>query len=448
MIPNSIDAQILTAIGRSQICQRPILLSISLDVAPNASLPLGNFYWSHQQEVLIAGGREIEIKSPSGKQRFAHIKQEIKYWQDQAVGNPYFIGGFAFYDQPDPVYPPSLFYVPQWLWRKTEAEITWTVNLIIKPTTELAEIRQLIDYRYHNLQFQPDAMQIAIPQVISIRELMGEFSWAIAVEKALRLIHQGQLEKLVLARVLEIETASTIHVPLVLANLQKNYAECTVFCFDLLPHSCLVGASPELLLRSQFQQNQLLVETWALAGSIPRSASVSMDHLLGKQLLHSPKDLREHQIVISSIVQALERIRADIAPISAPRLMPLANVQHLCTPIKAKIATADPLDIFDLMAELHPTAAMAGSPKELALPLMQKYEPSDRGWYAAPLGWLDTLGNAFFVVNIRSAVISSNRARLFAGSGIIANSNIEQEIMETNAKFNPILHALGIRDQL
>jgi menaquinone-specific isochorismate synthase len=336
--------------------------------------------------------------------------------------------------------------VPQWLWRKIGATITWTANVIIQPTAELAQIRQLLDDRWHNLQFQTDVNQPALPQVVAISELMGEFSWAIAVDKALQLIQQGQLEKLVLARFLDIEAESAIHLPLVLANLQQNYAECTVFCFDLLPHSYLVGASPELLLHSQFQHNQLLIETLALAGSIPRGNSPTRDQILGAQLLHSAKDLQEHQIVINSIVQALAKIKADIAPIAPPQLMPLANVQHLCTPITAKISTAEPLDIFDLMAELHPTAAMAGSPKDFALPLMQRYEPSDRGWYAAPLGWLDCLGNAMFVVCIRSALISANKARLFAGSGIIANSNIQQEIIETNAKFNPILHALGIKE--
>jgi len=444
MMPRSIDAYILTAIQRSQVCQRPILLSVDLP-AP-AGVPLGDFYWSHQQEVLIAGGREVELKSAGGKQRFCQIKQAIKFWRDQALGNPYFIGGFAFYDQPDPLYPPSLFYVPQWLWRKIGATITWTANVIIQPTAELAQIRQLLDDRYRNLQFQSNVVLSVPPQVTSISELMGEFSWAIAVDKALQLIQQGQLEKLVLARFLDIEAESAIHLPLVLANLQQNYAECTVFCFDLLPHSYLVGASPELLLHSQFQHNQLLIETLALAGSIPRGNSPTRDQILGAQLLHSAKDLQEHQIVINSIVQALAKIKADIAPIAPPQLMPLANVQHLCTPITAKISTAEPLDIFDLMAELHPTAAMAGSPKDFALPLMQRYEPSDRGWYAAPLGWLDCLGNAMFVVCIRSALISANKARLFAGSGIIANSNIQQEIIETNAKFNPILHALGIKE--
>ncbi len=443
-MPQSIDDHILTAIQRSQVCQHPILLSVDLPIP--SGVPLGDFYWSHQQEVLIAGGRAIEIKSAGGKQRFCQIKQAIKFWRDHAVGNPYFIGGFAFYDHPDPLYPPSLFYVPQWLWRKTGSTITWTANVMIHPTTELAQIRQLLADRCQNLHFPSDALQSAPPQVVSISELMGEFSWAIAVDKALQLIQQGQLEKLVLARVLEIEAESAIHVPLVLANLQKNYAECTVFCFDLLPNSYLVGASPELLLHSQIQQNQLLIETLALAGSIPRGNSPTNDQMLGAQLLNSAKDLQEHQIVINSIVQSLAKIKADIDPIPAPQLMPLANVQHLCTPITAKIATTEPLDIFDLMAELHPTAAMAGSPKDFALPLMQRYEPSDRGWYAAPLGWLDCLGNAVFVVCIRSALISANKARLFAGSGIIASSNIQQEIMETNAKFNPILHALGIKE--
>ncbi len=444
MIPSHVDRDILTAIARSQLQQRPILTGITLPVEPSANPPLGDFYWSSPREVLIAEGQEITILTPPGRDRFYRIKQALKYWQESSWGNPHFIGGFSFYDYPDHSYPPSLFYVPQWLWRKVGDQVTWTVNVVIQPTSELPQIRQTIIDRYGNLQPQTLSQQ-KLPPVLSISEQMGQFSWAIAVQKALQLIQQGKLQKLVLARVLDIETADAIPLPLVLHRLQTNYPNCTTFCFRLLPQSHLIGASPELLLRSQFRGNRLFIETLALAGSIPTSNSPTTDHLLGVELLNSPKDLQEHQIVIRSLSQALTKMQADIAPLGAPRIMSLANVQHLCTPITASIPTADPLDIFDLMAELHPTAAMAGYPKELSLPLIQTYEPSDRGWYAAPLGWLDSQGNAEFVVSIRSALISANKARLFAGAGIIANSDIEQEIRETNAKFTPILQALGIQ---
>ncbi len=446
MIPQSIDGDIRTAIARSQQQKRPILFSITLNLehfeSSKFSLPRGDFYWCNHRETLVGAGREIAITTSAGRERFAQIKQAITHWQTNCVGNPYFIGGFAFHDQPDAIYHPSLFYVPQWLWRKTHAVVTWTANVIVKPTAELSQIRHSILERYSNLQ--PHSSEAPLPQVLAISEQIGQFSWAIAVQKALQLIHQGKLEKLVLARILDIETAGAIPIPSVLHNLQRNYPECTVFCFELLPHTYLIGASPELLLRSQFQANQLRIETLALAGSIPRGNSPTADRQLGVQLLTSSKDLQEHQIVIHSICEALEKMRAEISPIAPPHLMSLANVQHLCTPIAANIPTETPLAIFDLMAELHPTAAMAGYPRELALPLMQTYEPSDRGWYAAPLGWLDSQGNAEFVVSIRSALISANRARLFAGAGIIANSDIEQEIRETDAKFTPILQALGI----
>jgi menaquinone-specific isochorismate synthase len=157
-------------------------------------------------------------------------------------------------------------------------------------------------------------------------------------------------------------------------------------------------------------------------------------------LLDSAKDRVEHQIVIDDIARRFAALGASTM-IGATAILALKNIQHLHTPIYAQLPA--PKSVVELAALLHPTAALGGDPRELALPLISALEPVTRGWYAAPIGWIDRTLNGEFAVAIRSAVIQNARVWVYAGAGIVAASEPDAEWRETALKFAPMLRALG-----
>jgi len=170
---------------------------------------------------------------------------------------------------------------------------------------------------------------------------------------------------------------------------------------------------------------------------------MSEDQLLGEILLKSQKDQYEHEIVIKSICDRFQALGATISKLQPPQLKRLKNVQHLYTAINAKLAVTEWLAAFDILQDLHPTAAVGGEPKAIALHLMQAWEICDRGWYAAPIGWVNGHGEGAFAVGIRSGYLSGDRARIYAGAGIVADSDIASELGETAIKFEALLKSLG-----
>jgi menaquinone-specific isochorismate synthase len=175
------------------------------------------------------------------------------------------------------------------------------------------------------------------------------------------------------------------------------------------------------------------IETEALAGSAPRGRTASEDAALGSGLLKSEKDLREHALVVGSLVRRLEAagLKAEVS--ARPRLKQMSNVQHLQSPVSA--ATRAGMHVLDTVCALHPTPAVGGSPREAACPHIRALEPFERGLYAGPIGWADSEGGGEFLVGIRSALVDGARARLYAGAGIVEGSVPERERQETDLKF-------------
>ncbi len=180
----------------------------------------------------------------------------------------------------------------------------------------------------------------------------------------------------------------------------------------------------------------------ALAGSIRRGVTDQEDHALGQQLLASAKDSGEHAVVVRVLAEGLRAVCADVQTPPAPQLLRLHNVQHLHTPITARVRTGR--SVLDLVERLHPTPAVGGYPREAALRLIRDREGLDRGWYAGPLGWVDARGEGEFAVALRSALLRGSEATLFAGCGIVADSQPESEYAESALKMRPLLAALGV----
>ena len=193
-----------------------------------------------------------------------------------------------------------------------------------------------------------------------------------------------------------------------------------------------LGASPELLARTHAGQ----LESEAVAGTVQRASDPAHDEVLVRTLMESGKDLHEHALVVDSITARLRTIAMDVHSEVRPRVLDLANVHHLVTPIRARLG--DSVSLLDVVRELHPTPAVGGTPRLDALTYLRKFEAMDRGWYAAPIGWVGDNGDGAFAVALRCAVLTEDRAWAFAGAGIVEGSDPLGEWQETQAKLRTI----------
>jgi isochorismate synthase len=264
---------------------------------------------------------------------------------------------------------------------------------------------------------------------------LGPEAWQDAVAHAVAEIDAGAFEKVVLARRSDYEQPEPIDSPAVLRSLGERYPGCRIFSFRA-GDSTWLGASPELLVELE----QGTVRAASLAGSRPRGDDPIADRRLAEELLDSRKERAEHGFVVSAIAGALAPVCSGVEMPPAPSLMRMANIQHLYTPVTGIVRPG--VDILDLVSRVHPTPAVGGWPRESTFDAIRRLEQMDRGWYAAPIGWVDLNGDGEFAVALRSARVSGSRATLFAGAGIVAGSVPEQELAEIELKFRPMREAL------
>ena len=216
----------------------------------------------------------------------------------------------------------------------------------------------------------------------------------------------------------------------------RGFESCYVFCAGR-GDAAFVAASPELLIRRDGHRAQ----TVALAGSTRRSADPAVDDHLGEQLLRSDKDREEQAIVVRRIARALRPHAVWVAAPDEPVLIKVANIQHLGTPIRAQLA--HPLSAIELAGLLHPTPAVGGEPHAAAAPLIPALEGLDRGWYAGAVGWTDANDDGEFCVALRCALLRGTEARLYAGVGVVKDSDPAAELNETEIKLGALLPVLS-----
>lgn len=252
--------------------------------------------------------------------------------------------------------------------------------------------------------------------------------WRAAVEAALATIGRGEVEKVVLARDLLLRADAPFDLHEVLDRLRAEQPGCFVYA-----HRGLVGASPELLLRRCGDR----------ATSTPMAGTArGVDGAAIRALLDSPKDSREHALVVEAVVAALGPHGATTPVVRGPDVVELPNLVHLTTHIEV-VLRADAPGALDLARRLHPTPAVGGSPTAPALALIAALEPRGRDRYAGPVGWVDADGDGEFAIALRGAVLDRDHARCFAGCGVVAGSDPEAEWAEAERKFGPMLRALG-----
>ena len=256
--------------------------------------------------------------------------------------------------------------------------------------------------------------------------------WCAAVAAARDELRAGAAQKVVLAREVVVETDQPLCRADVLAALRRAYPSCMLFAVD-----GFVGASPELLVARTGD----LVRSHPMAGTAPRSADPNTDARLAANLLSSAKDQVEHRYTIDMVHDTLLPWCSYLDEEAEPSIVAMANVQHLATLVEGRLSTP-PASALELMRALHPTPAVNGSPRRTALELIERYEGIDRARYAGPVGWVDAQGNGEWAVGIRSAEIDGSTARVFAGVGVVADSDPDLELAETRAKLQAVLNAI------
>ena len=256
-------------------------------------------------------------------------------------------------------------------------------------------------------------------------------SYRDAVKQAAAAIDAGELGKVVVAR--EVDAVGNIDPAVVLARLSDRFESCAIFGFGR-GRSCFVGASPEVLV----ELDDDLVTTYAVAGTAPRGLSPAEDAVNAQRLVDDPKEQAEHRYVVDYLRTRLALAGVDLDSTGETEVRTLPGIHHLHTTVTGRISPEPGLAL-RLAGALHPTPAVGGTPSSFAQRWIADHEGLDRGWYAGPVGWIDHRGCGSFYVALRSALIGPDSMRLFAGAGIVAGSDPEQELVETDIKLAAIL---------
>lgn len=405
------------------------------------------FYWSDRNdEVTYVGiGCTYTIVANGNEERFATVEAEWKRFierttihSNQTSACPILFGGFSF----DPLkrkseqwqhFSDATFVVPTVLLTVKNGEATVTITLPSQSEEgEIARIQQLLTHL--DTHFSPSPL----PPLVRCEE-RGKEEWVKAVEQVIDRIRVGEFAKVVLAREERFAFADRLDVVAVLERLREQQPMSYLFAFEQ-DGRCFIGASPEQLVKKE----GTVCYSTCLAGSIRRGKTVREDEELGNWLLQDEKNLKEHQFVVEMIKEAMAEMcdTIDISP--RPQLLKMRDIQHLYTPVIGE--SRRNVSLVSLVERLHPTPALGGTPRETALETIRVLEPLDRGWYAAPIGWMDVLGNGEFAVAIRSGLLQGNEAILFAGCGVVGDSDPASEYEETKVKLKPMLSALGVNE--
>jgi menaquinone-specific isochorismate synthase len=438
---------------------RPMLVSITIQVESLDPLAVlesiydpgeRHFYAERPSEGwAIAGAESVLSFSASGPGRFAACQRFVDRTLEDTVavgeqhlpfGGPHFFAAFAFLDavgESEP-FEAARVFVPRWQVATRDGKTTAVANLLVEGDTPVEALAARVwkaHAKFRSFDFgTPDLPAGESPS--SVDEVGGRRSYEGAVSRALERISRGEFEKIVLARAKDVKAPAPLHALKLLNGLRQRFPDCTAFSVANGLGQSFIGASPERLLRVEDE----VVLTEALAGSAQRGATASEDASLGNRLLHSDKDLREHRIVLDSIVRRLGPLGLDLRYSARPILKRLSNVQHLHTPVEARLPKG--VRLLDMLGRLHPTPAVGGTPRELAVPLIAGLEAFPRGLYGGALGWIDSKGGGEFVVALRSALIDGARARMYAGAGIVDGSSPQGEYAETELKFRAMQDAL------
>jgi isochorismate synthase len=432
---------------------RPILASLTDDApeidplafsAATASYDDRSLWFQPSGDFALVAAGAVQTISGEGIERFGAVRAAWRGLLADALiegaGGPCLVGGFAF----DPERPSegqwhgfgdARFVLPRIMLSRDSSGCRITLNALLRPESDpLAESQVMADELDRLVQRPaPTGADVASGQ---FSEVLPAAEWQAIVAGASAAVRSGDLRKVVLAREIRLRSERAFDTVAALERLVDAYPSCTVFAISRGERTFL-GATPERLVR--FAGGEL--RTACLAGSERRGATAEEDRQLGESLLLSAKNREEHAVVVRALRESLSGLCDELIMPDAPELLSVSNVHHLYTPVTARPRAG--VGLLDAVERLHPTPAVGGDPRPDALAYIRTHERLDRGWYAAPVGWLGHDGAGEFAVALRSALVAGRQASLFAGCGIMGDSDPAHEYAESLLKFRPMLAALG-----
>jgi len=410
--------------------------------------PARSFYFRQpDKDFSFLAVNSCIVISENGPGRFASTDKKIKEWKDKFLHNrdiintrqiPLFVGGMKFTpEHPDDLWNDfydSSWFVPEFMLIENNGVNYLVYNFIYQKNIDKNSLTDRYKRIFESIVNSPAKSESGVKTII--KEFEGgspkdKKKWKQLVSAGIEELLDKKAEKIVYSRKIGYVLNKEPDFSYIASFLGEKYPGCAVFAFHQ-NNSVFFGATPEKLAVVSNGK----IEIDALAGSAPRGKDDAEDEMITASLLTDNKNLIEHNFVVNYIVSSLRNFSYEVEK-SATGIKKLKNIQHLYTGITARLKSAGTL--FQLLSELFPTPAVCGVPRKAALENIKKNEPFNRGMYAGLIGWLNMDDEAEFVVAIRSAVIKGNKLFVFAGGGIVADSNPEEEFNETELKLKPIL---------
>jgi len=438
--------------ARARQLGRPVLASSSDPVLPLDPLDAlashpdePRLYWASADRALVlAGIGAAAVVAPSGGRRFAEAGRAAFQLFGDAIAEPaacgpLLLGGFAFHPDVRPgsawgAFGASSLVVPRALVRRRGDDCIVTLSALVSFDTDVTEAAAALEALRDRILSAPRS-DAATPGIrTTVTDVEPTTEWRALVQRAVDEIRAQRLEKVVLARE-ERAPLPEMDVVAAVRHLRDANPGACVFAV-WRGDGVFLGATPELLARVHGRD----VATSVLAGSTRRGESAGEDAALGQALAASAKDREEHAIVRRELEAALGAVCEGVQVSARPDLVTLSHVQHLHTPVRARLREG--YSVFDVLERLHPTPAVGGAPRDAALAFIRAHEGIDRGWYAGPVGWSDGT-RAEFAVALRCALVRERTAHLFAGCGIVAQSDPAAEWDESQLKLRTAIEALS-----
>ena len=457
--------------GRLVSASRPVD-DLSIERFLRAALGQERFFWRDgRQGITVAGTGVAAHLMGYGSSRFAAIERQAREifsaaemrlsprFRQAAMSElalPRLFGGFSFREDfvPDMTWTgfhPGHFILPHYQFVAQEGQSWLTINALLPPDDEAEAVfpllEEALDEQAGLLERREDGVAGRGAEAdlgggdrrhegMEIDYPLPYDAWARLIEDARGTFETTPLQKVVLSRIAQLRARRPIHISKMLTRLGVEYPDCFGFLFEPRPGHAFLGATPELLVRIQGKR----LESMALAGSIQRGSTETEDAELAAALLASTKDRHEHTLVVNALRDILQPMCSRLTIAEEPTVLSYSNIQHLYTPVRANLR--EEMGVLPLVEALHPTPAMGGTPRELGMRFIRAHEPTLRGWYAAPVGWIDSNMEGAFAVAIRSAVVQQERAWAYSGAGIVPDSVPSAEWEETKWKFQPIIRSV------
>jgi len=370
-----------------------------------------------------AAGKVVDFEAGDDRLRAAS-----RLWRRvcESLGEPLAVGGFAYRPDREPGGPWSGF--PALLLRVPALAVT-RVRGRTHVTAMTADAEKL-------LELTPTGVRAPAARKLSVTPVRNPVAWAAAVGSASARLRSGEAAKVVLAREVLARGDGVVSAAVVARSLRAAYPSCFTYLITGADGTAFAGASPELLIRRSGRR----AFSQPMAGSVARGTTEAEDERLARELEDSAKDAVEHRIVSDFVVDALRPFAQSVVA-RPPEVVRFTNIQHLATSVSAELVEP-PADVLQLAAALHPTPAVGGWPRAAADALIDELEGMERGWYAGAVGWIDSHGDGEFAVALRCGLLWEDGARLYAGVGVMPDSDPARELEETELKFKALLTAL------